>query len=94
MYYKHLPRTGEWATADVAYATVSVGPEPGAPPPRRVLKRWSATGTATFHPATWQQLPTLVNIVNELADLDVVQPIGAGMTETLGSSDASTRILR
>lgn len=90
--YKYQPRTGEWGGApEVAYATMHPSPEPGTPPVRRVLTQWSGTGRVAFYHATFQQLPTLLNIVNGLADLEVGGVVSAGMQETIGAADISSQ---
>lgn len=100
LFYKYIPRTGEWGKADAAYVTSS-GPRPGATPvpstmPPPTVKGWSGTGRACFTHATWEQLPTLVNIVNALADLEPLEFVRAGITETTGADMrvAGQRIVR
>jgi Acetoacetate decarboxylase (ADC) len=88
LFYKYMPRTGEWGEADAAYVTSSAL-RPGATPalstmPAPTVKRWSGKGRACFSSATWEQLPTLVNIVNALADLEPLEFVRAGLTETTG----------
>jgi hypothetical protein len=100
LFYKYMPRTGAWGEADASYVTSSA-PKPGAaatqssmPPP--TVKRWSGKGRACFNHATWEQLPTLVNIVNALADLEPLEFLRAGLTETSGADMrvADQRIIR
>ena len=91
LHFKYIPRTGERGAADACYATMT----PPETPQRRVLRRWSGAGTVQFRRATWEQLPTLVNVVNTLADLPVVEYVGAGMVETIGGKDfGDQRIIR
>jgi hypothetical protein len=54
---------------------------------RRILRTWQGEGRTTFHRATWEELPTLVHIINALAALAVVGPVGAGMVESVGGKD-------
>jgi hypothetical protein len=92
LMYKYQPRTGEWgAQPEVAYATLNPAAQPGAPAPRQVLRQWTGSGRVAFYRATFQQLPTLMNIVNGLADLEVGDVVGAGMQDTLGASDISSQ---
>lgn len=76
LYYKYVPRTGALETPDVAYVT--------ATPPQtyavQVLETWTGTGSAVFETATWEQLPTLVHIVNKLAELPIQAPVEASMS--------------
>jgi acetoacetate decarboxylase len=89
--YKYMPRTGEWGTPDVCYAT-TVSVQPGF---QKVLRRWTGKGKMQFHQARWKDLPTLVHIVNALARLDVLDWVGAGVVQTVGADDLrGQRILR
>jgi hypothetical protein len=93
LMYKYQVRTGEWGGApEVAYATPNPAPAPGAPSVRRVLKQWTGQGHVAFHHTTFQQLPTLMNIVivNCLADLEVREVV-AGMQQTIGAGDISSQ---
>jgi hypothetical protein len=89
--HKYIPRVGEWGTPDVCYATC-VSVQPGF---RRVLRRWTGKGKLQFHRARWEDLPTLVHIVNGLESLQVLDWVGAGVVQTVGSDDlGGTYILR
>jgi hypothetical protein len=91
LMFKYVPKTGDWGEADVTYAAIS----PSERGPRKVLARWSADGNVLFHKATWEQLPTLVHVVNTLAELEIVQVVGASMVDTLGGNDLrGQRLLR
>src|SRR5829696_4846783 len=91
LHFKYLPRTSERGVADACYATLT----PAETPHRRILRRWSGQGTVQFHRATWEQLPTLVNVVNALADLPVREYVAAGMVESIGGKDlGDQRIIR
>lgn len=85
LHYKYMPRTGEWGTADVAYACLT----PAATPNRRVLERWVGDGSVDFHPARWEDMPTQYNIVNAFAGLAVREYRGAVLTKTVGGKDLS-----
>jgi len=88
---KYMPKTGNWGEADVIYPAIS----PAERGPRKSLAQWSANGNVRFNRATWEQLPTLVHIVNTLADLDVYEITGASMVDTLGGDDIrGQRMLR
>lgn len=75
MYYKYIPRTGDWGEADAAYATVS----PPGNYDMKVLEGWSGSGSVTFHPARWEDLPTFYNVANALAGLPVLEVTDAMM---------------
>jgi hypothetical protein len=91
LHYKYMPRTGEWGTADVAYATLT----PAAKPNRAITERWVGEGSVQFHKARWEELPTQYNIVNTFYDLEIREYRGASVTKTVGDKDLSDqRILR
>jgi hypothetical protein len=91
LHYKYVPRTGEWGTADVSYATLT----PAATPHRVILERWVGEGSVQFHRARWEDMPTQYNIVNTFCDLEIKEVRGASITKTVGSKDLSDqRILR
>ena len=91
MHYKYMPRTGEWGTADVAYAVLT----PAETPNRRILERHVGSGSLQFHPARWEDMPTQYNIVNGLAGLEIREYRGASLMKTIGGKDISDqRILR
>ena len=91
LHYKYMPRTGEWGTADVAYAVMT----PAASPNRRILERHVGSGNVQFHPARWEDMPTQYNIVNAFVGLDIREYRGASLTKTVGGKDLSDqRILQ
>jgi hypothetical protein len=90
MHYKYVPKTGVLADADVSYATVT--PSSGQ---TNILEMWKGEGTVQFHEATWEDLPTMVDIVNTLHSLEVVEYRGAWVIKTISATDLSeTRALR
>ena len=91
LHYKYMPRTGQWGTADVAYACLT----PAATPNRVVKERWVGTGSVQFHLAQWEDMPTQYNIVNTFAGLEILEYRGASVTKSAGGKDLSDqRILR
>ena len=91
LHYKYIPRTGEWGTADVAYACLT----PAATPNKVIKERWVGDGTVQFHRARWEDMPTQYNIVNTFCDLEIKAYRGASVTKTVGAKDLSDqRILR
>lgn len=91
LHYKYIPRTGEWGTADVECAVLT----PAHTPNRRVQAMWRGQGRVQWHRARWEDMPTQFNIVNGLADLDILEYRGAVMTKTIGGKDLSDqRILK
>ncbi|MDD5081917.1 MAG: acetoacetate decarboxylase family protein [Dehalococcoidales bacterium] len=91
LHYKYIPRTGDWGEADIAYATLT----PAATPNRTITEMWRGEGSVDFHQATWEELPTLVDIVNTFHALEIKEYRGAMMAKTIGGKDLSDqRILR
>ena len=85
LHYKYVPRTGEWGTADAEYAVLT----PAHTPNRRVLGMWRGQGTVDWHRAKWEDMPTQYNIVNCLAELEILEYRGATITQTIGGKDLS-----
>lgn len=85
LHYKYVPRTGEWGTADAEYAVLT----PAHTPNRRVLGMRRGQGKVEWHRARWEDMPTQYNIVNCLADLEILEYRGATITQTIGGKDLS-----
>ena len=85
LHYKYVPRTGEWGTADAEYAVLT----PAHTPNRRVLGMWQGQGTVAWHRARWEDMPTQYNIVNCLAELEILEYRGATIAQTIGGKDLS-----
>jgi hypothetical protein len=79
LYYKYIPRTGDWGKADAAYATASAPSNYDM----KVLETWRGTGTVTFTRSRWEDLPTFSHISNALADLPVREYMGASMSRVM-----------
>ena len=91
LHFKYMPRTGEWGTADAAYAVLT----PAATPNRVIKERWVGAGQIQFHQARWEDMPTQYNIANTFYDLEIKAYRGASVTKTVGAKDLSDqRILR
>jgi acetoacetate decarboxylase len=85
LHFKYMPRTGEWGTADIAYATLT----PSAAPNVVVKERWVGEGCVRFHRARWEDMPTQYNIVNAFEALAIREYRGASVTKTVGAKDLS-----
>ena len=84
-HYKYIPRSGEWGQPDVAYATIT----PIVDTNTKVIEIWKGDGHLMFLKATWEELPTLVNIVNTFAGLEIKEYRGVTLTKTVGAKDLS-----
>ena len=91
-HYRVIPRTGAWGDLEVEQVTADV--LPAAPRPDAVRSAHGGTGTFRFNHATFEELPTLVHIVNTLADLSLGETVDAGNIEMSGWNDlADMRIV-
>lgn len=91
LHYKYMPKTGEWGTEDIAYPVIT----PATGGHRKVLEHLTGDGIIVWNKARWQDLPTMYNIINALADLEVVKYLGGSLTRSIGAKDISDqRILR
>lgn len=88
-HLKYIPRAGTVGQHDLVQ-TILTPPGQG---PLEVLERRGGSGTVAFHSATWEQLPTLVNIVNSLAALRLGSCRAAGLTRTAGGTDLIHQVI-
>ncbi|CAD5201566.1 acetoacetate decarboxylase family protein [Pseudomonas sp. FEN] len=104
LFYKYMPRTGPMGSGgcDTAYVTTSQ-PLPGAPGDTSPIKfsdanfrKWKGTGgSVKWNRATFEQLPTTFHVINGLADLEVLEYLGAEMIEFSGPGIAvSANVIR
>jgi hypothetical protein len=77
---KYVPRTGAWGKADLHQVTLT----PSSDPDLTVERYRVGTGTVGFHRAAWSDLPTMEHVVNALADLPIIEPRGASITQSRG----------
>jgi hypothetical protein len=85
--YKYIPRTGEWGTADVEYATLTPPAPTGS-----TLRRLQGEGRAEFVHARWEDLPTLHHVVNAFHRLEVKQWLGGYLADQVGGHSAAATI--
>ncbi len=83
LHFKYMPKTGDWGSSDVEYPTFT----PALCNKGRVLKNFKGEGSLSWNKAQWEDLPTLYNIVNTLADLEVVEYLGASLSYSEGTKD-------
>lgn len=83
LHYKYIPKTEEWGEPDAEYAVLTPKDNPNSV----VLEAWAGDGTLSFHKATWQELPTLVNVVNTIQTLEIKEYRGATLFKTIGGKD-------
>ena len=76
LHFATMPRigvTGQAATQGWALTPPS--------PKVEILSHWRGTAAVHFVESSWEQLPTLVHVVNRLAALPVIAPRGGTITE-------------
>ena len=92
LHYKYIPKTGAPGVADVEYAVLTPAAYPNVKIDQTMIAQ-SASGY--FRESTWEELPTLVHIVNTLSALSLRDCVGATLIKSHGAKDFSDqRILR
>ena len=94
IHYKFIPKTGHPGETDADYLTMSTGR--GAPPSDiKSMSVWTGDGSIEFHKARWEDLPTMVSVVNTLADLEVKEIVSATVSkvESTGSGGMGQTIM-
>lgn len=92
LHYKYIPKTSVPGEADIEYATLTPADCPNLTVEKTLL---ADKAEGAFVCATWEQLPTLVHIVNALSDLTLGKCVSATLTKSRGGKDLSDqRILR
>lgn len=92
LHYKYIPKTGCPGEADAEYAVLTPADWPNM---KLDVFKHTQQAALTINPGTWEQLPTLVHIVNTLSDLTLGECTQALMTQTRGGKDLSDqRIVR
>ncbi|WP_428028151.1 acetoacetate decarboxylase family protein [Altererythrobacter sp.] len=89
LYYKYMPRTSPNGVegADIEYVTC--GAPKGSTAANIVMddfeyRRWTGDGSLNWHKATFEQLPLTFNIVNTVADLDMLEIVEVEMVSFAG----------
>lgn len=82
MYYKYSPRTGGGAP-DADYVTLS----PSGVSLNTVDRILRGTGSARFHPASWEDLPTMHHVVSALSRLELKELLDARLVDSHGGRD-------
>ena len=85
LHYKYIPKTGEWGRSDVSYPVLT----PSEIPNQVITELWEGEGTAEFHRATWEDMPTQFRIVNAFEELEINAYRGAKLIRSFGSKDLS-----
>ena len=86
LHYKYIPKTSAPGEADVEYAVLTPASCPNAKIDQAMLAK-SATGH--FRQSTWEELPTLVHIVNTLSELTLGECVEATLIKCHGGKDLS-----
>ena len=86
LHYKYIPKTSAPGVADVEYPLLTPADWPNVVVDKAMLAESAAVH---FRQSTWEELPTLVHIVNALADLTLGDCIEATLVESHGGKDLS-----
>lgn len=86
LHYKYIPKTGVAGDSDASYAVLT---PPEWPNMKCESPRQAASAVIKFHNSTWEQLPTLVNIVNTFAAIEYGPLMSATVMELKGGKDLS-----
>ncbi len=86
LHYKYFPKTSAPGEADVAYAALTPANWPNVS-----LKQVQVAASARcdIRHSTWEELPTLVHIVNTLAGLELGECLDASVCRSQGGKDLS-----
>ena len=92
LHYKYIPKTSAPGQADIEYAALT----PAACPNLKIDQTMIAhAAVGHFRPSSWEELPTLVHIVNTLSELTLGDCISTSLIRSHGGKDFSDqRILR
>jgi hypothetical protein len=82
--YKHIPRTGEWGTADVGYATLTPPAWNGT-----LTRRLVGRGEVQFVRPLWEELPTMYHIIEAFCELPQLENRGGYLYEMRGGASGS-----
>ena len=86
LHYKYIPKTGCPGESDVEYAVLTPAEDPNFH-----IDQAQVAGSANcaFRESTWEELPTLVHIVNALSVIELGVCVDASVLQTHGSKDLS-----
>ena len=88
LHYKYIPKTGVPGVADVEYPVLTPASALSANV-EQVMVAQSAS--SQFLKSTWEELPTLVHIVNTLSGLTLGDCVSATLMKTCGGTDVGAQ---
>lgn len=86
LHYKYIPKTSAPGEADAAYAVLTPADYPNGKVDQAMLAEHAV---GHFRQSSWEELPTLVHIVNTLSKLKLGECLGATIMKTHGGKDFS-----
>ena len=86
LHYKYFPKTSAPGIADVAYPTLTPAETPNVKIDHAVIAQ---SANANFRQSSWEELPTLVHIVNALSELNLGDCVEATLVKSHGGKDLS-----
>jgi len=86
LHYKYIPKTSASGDADAAYAVLTPSSWPNVKVDQTMI---AASASCHFRESSWEELPTLVHIVNALAELTMGDCVEATLVKFHGGKDLS-----
>ncbi len=92
LHFKYIPKTGCMGEADAAYPVITPEGNTNMTCHDAMI---ASSAQQNFSTSTWEELPTLIHIVDALSSLDIGECIEATVMQSTGAKDLSDqRILR
>ena len=86
LHYKYIPKTSAPGESDVEYAVLTPADWPNVTVDNAMI---AESGHCHFRQSSWEELPTLVHIVNTLSELTLGACIEATLIKSHGGKDLS-----
>ncbi len=86
LHYRYFPKPSAPGKADIEYVTLTPASWPNIQIEKSLV---AASADAYFRHSTWEELPTLVHIVNSLSELTLGNCISAILVKSHGGKDLS-----
>jgi Acetoacetate decarboxylase (ADC) len=85
IHHRFFPRVARTGEAEIEQMVLT----PNGGGPIRHERYRKGRGTVEFVRSKWEQLPTMFQIINALADLPIIEPRGGSISDSRGAKDLS-----